>query len=68
LAGLLVLARTDLSADIFQRRRKVVVLRKPIAKKVYRCKYCKVAVISRTDFRAILGKEHAKHCPRHKKG
>lgn len=32
----------------------------------YRCKHCKVPVISKTDTRAILGKVHAKRCPRSK--
>lgn len=43
-----------------------MVLKKPVAKNVYRCKYCKVPVLGKTDFRPILGKVHAKHCPRHK--
>lgn len=34
--------------------------------KVYRCKYCKVRVISNTDTRAVLGKTHQKHCRRFK--
>jgi hypothetical protein len=40
-----------------------------IKKVVFKCKTkgCKVQVISRTDHRAILGREHAKHCPRSKK-
>lgn len=28
------------------------------------CRHCKVPVISRTNLRAILGREHGKHCPR----
>lgn len=28
------------------------------------CKHCKVQVISRTNLKAIFGKEHGKHCPR----
>ena len=28
------------------------------------CKYCKVEVVSKTDLRAVLGKEHKKCCPR----
>lgn len=43
-----------------------MVLQPAKPKKVYRCKYCKVPVLGKTDFRAILGKEHAKHCPRYK--
>lgn len=31
------------------------------------CKHCKVDVISKTDTRAVLGKEHGKHCPRRNK-
>lgn len=34
--------------------------------KLYRCKYCGVRVISKTDTRAILGKTHAKRCRRNK--
>lgn len=34
--------------------------------KLYRCKYCRVPVISKYDTRAVLGKEHAKHCRRNK--
>jgi uncharacterized protein YlaI len=34
--------------------------------RVYRCKYCKVRVVSKQDTRAVLGKEHAKHCRRRK--
>jgi len=34
--------------------------------KKYVCKYCKVEVMGPHDFRAVLGKEHAKHCRRHK--
>lgn len=33
-------------------------------KKVYRCKFCKVQVISPSNIRAIFGKTHGKHCPR----
>lgn len=35
--------------------------------KKYICKYCKVEVVSRADTRAILGKEHNKHCRRRNK-
>lgn len=35
--------------------------------KVYRCKFCKVQVVSPQDTRAILGKEHGKHCRRRNK-
>lgn len=35
-------------------------------KKTYRCKYCKVPVMGASDFRAILGKTHAKYCRRNK--
>jgi hypothetical protein len=34
--------------------------------KIFRCKHCKVQVVSRYDFRAILGKVHKKSCPRSK--
>lgn len=30
----------------------------------YLCKFCHVPVISKTDFRAIVGREHGKKCPR----
>lgn len=30
----------------------------------YRCKHCKVPVISRDNHHAILGYEHKKSCPR----
>lgn len=30
----------------------------------YVCKHCKVEVISRFDFRAVLGKNHKRSCPR----
>lgn len=33
----------------------------------FRCKHCKVPVISRTDTHAVLGKEHKKSCPRRDK-
>lgn len=33
---------------------------------VYKCKFCKVRVISKQDTRAVLGKEHAKRCRRRK--
>lgn len=32
------------------------------------CKWCKVPVMSRTDFSAKLGYEHKKSCPRHRRG
>lgn len=32
----------------------------------YRCKHCKVAVMGKTDFRAILGQVHKIWCPRSK--
>lgn len=28
------------------------------------CKHCKVQVVSRMNYRAILGREHKKSCPR----
>lgn len=28
------------------------------------CKHCKVQVISKTNLKAILGRQHGKHCPR----
>lgn len=34
--------------------------------KKFICRYCKVEVLSREDKRAVLGKEHAKWCRRHK--
>jgi hypothetical protein len=37
----------------------------PKIKHPFICKKCKVPVISRSDTRAILGKEHAKWCPRY---
>lgn len=33
----------------------------------FRCKYCKVPVVSRTDTRAVLGREHKKGCRRRNK-
>lgn len=33
---------------------------------LFRCKYCKVPVIGRYDFRAVLGQVHARRCPRSK--
>ena len=36
----------------------------PPTKKIYRCKHCKVQVLSKIDFRPVLGKTHSKHCPR----
>lgn len=40
---------------------------KPVERNVtYRCKVCKVEVMSKTDFHAILGQEHKKSCPRHR--
>lgn len=35
--------------------------------KKYICKHCKVPVVSNTNTRAILGREHGKHCPRRNK-
>lgn len=35
--------------------------------KIYRCKHCKVQVISKTDTHAVLGHAHGKHCPRRNK-
>lgn len=32
--------------------------------KKYRCKFCKVEVVSRDNHHPILGKEHGKKCPR----
>lgn len=32
--------------------------------KTYRCKHCKVEVVSKSDFHPKLGKGHGKHCPR----
>lgn len=32
--------------------------------KKYVCKHCKVEVVSPTNTRAVLGREHAKKCPR----
>lgn len=32
--------------------------------KKFICKYCKVQVLGREDFRPILGKVHLKHCKR----
>lgn len=29
------------------------------------CKHCHIPIVSRTDTRAILGREHKKGCPRH---
>lgn len=39
---------------------------KPRTDKIYRCKYCHVQVLSKHDFRAVLGKVHSKRCPRSK--
>lgn len=36
----------------------------PHVTKIYRCKHCKVQVLGKYDFRPILGRTHAKHCPR----
>lgn len=30
----------------------------------FRCKICKVPVVSRTNLKAILGRTHGRHCPR----
>lgn len=32
--------------------------------KVYRCRHCKVRVVSKENTRAVLGQQHGKHCPR----
>lgn len=32
--------------------------------KIYKCKHCKVQVVSPKDFRPILGKSHKPNCPR----
>jgi uncharacterized protein YlaI len=32
--------------------------------KKFVCKHCKVQVISKTNLKAIFGREHGKHCPR----
>jgi hypothetical protein len=32
--------------------------------KIYRCKFCKVQVVSKTNTQAVLGKQHGKHCRR----
>lgn len=31
---------------------------------IYRCKYCQVQVVSRTNTKAKYGKEHRRRCPR----
>lgn len=36
----------------------------PKVKHPFICKFCHVPVISRSDRRAIIGREHGKHCPR----
>jgi RNase P subunit RPR2 len=41
--------------------------KRPTPFKKYICKHCKVQVISGTNTRAILGREHGKHCPRRNK-
>jgi hypothetical protein len=33
-------------------------------KTIYKCKHCHVQIISKFDFRPILGREHGKKCPR----
>ena len=33
-------------------------------RKRFICKHCKVPVISRTNLKAIWGREHSKKCPR----
>lgn len=38
-----------------------------ILNKGFVCKYCHVEIISRTDTRAILGREHKKSCIRRNK-
>ena len=35
--------------------------------KVYRCKHCKVRVVSKTNLKAWFGSEHGKRCPRRNK-
>jgi hypothetical protein len=35
--------------------------------KIFRCKHCKVQVVSKTNTKAILGRAHGKHCPRRNK-
>lgn len=36
--------------------------------KIYLCRHCKVQLVSPSDKRAILGKEHKKGCPRRRLG
>jgi hypothetical protein len=31
---------------------------------IYRCKHCKVQVVSKTNVKAVWGKSHSKTCPR----
>ena len=35
--------------------------------KIFRCRHCKVQVVSKTNTKAILGRAHGKHCPRRNK-
>jgi len=34
---------------------------------IFLCRFCKVQVVDKNDFRPILGRNHKKSCPRHKK-
>lgn len=38
-----------------------------VVNKIYRCKHCKVQVVSKENTNAVLGKSHGKHCPRRNK-
>lgn len=38
-----------------------------MADPIYRCKYCHVQVVSKTNTSAILGRKHGKHCRRRNK-
>lgn len=37
---------------------------RPQPAKKFICKHCKVPVVSKTNTRPLLGREHDKHCPR----
>lgn len=37
------------------------------ANTIYRCKFCHVQVVSKTNTAPILGKSHGKHCRRRHK-
>lgn len=37
---------------------------RPEPVKKYLCKFCKVQVVSKTNHKAIYGREHKKCCPR----